>query len=220
MGRNKSRASLLAGLLALTMLPGLSGFARASEQTYYFGLSGQRTNITFESETDFETVLGSSNELRGSAVADFESGEARIELEVPVASLRTGIDLRDEHLRSPMWLDAEKYGTISFVSERAKKVGRNRWRVEGTFTFHGVSRQITTVVDVREIPSDLAAKAGLENGEWIRITVPFEIKLSDFGVKIPDMAAAKVNDTWKVRVQAYASTVGSPKAMSAGNPCG
>jgi len=220
MSQKKSRARLLAGLVALTMLPGLSGFAGASEQTYYFGLSDQRTNITFQSETDFETVLGSSHELRGSAVADFDSGEASVELEVPVASLRTGIDLRDEHLRSPMWLDAESHGTISFVSKNAKKAGRNRWKVEGTFTMHGVSREISTVVDVREIPSDLAAKAGLEAGDWIRITAPFEIKLSDFGVKVPEMAAAKVDDTWEVRVQAYASTAGSPKAMNPCNPCG
>ena len=138
MSQKKSRARLLATLVALTMLPGLSGFAGASEQTYYFGLSDQRTNITFQSETDFETVLGSSHELRGSAVADFDSGEASVELEVPVASLRTGIDLRDEHLRSPMWLDAENHGTISFVSKRAKKAGVSEAYFDrGGFLFHG-----------------------------------------------------------------------------------
>ena len=65
----------------------------------------------------------------------------------------------------------------------------------------------------------MAQKAGLEPGEWIRVTAPFKIKLSDFGVKIPEMAAAKVNDTWQLNIQAYASTMSPKMAMNPCNPC-
>lgn len=182
--------------------------ATAAETTYRFGVSEQNTNITFESETDFETILGSTREVQGTAVVDLEQGLASTTLEVPVASLRTGIDLRDEHLRSKMWLDAKKYPAISFESSGARKIDGNRWEVTGTFSMHGVSRELTTVVDVRTIPADVAKSAGLGKGDWIRITAPFEVKLSDFGVEIPKKPAQRVNDTWKVRVQAFASTAG------------
>ena len=71
---------------------------------------------------------------------------------------------------------------------------------------HGVSRPITVTADVREIPAAAAKKAGLEAGDWVRVSVPFQVKLSDYGVTIPEMASAKVNDIWQVQVQAFATT--------------
>ena len=189
---------------ALTILT--SGALYAAPETYHFGVSQQRTNITFESETDFETVLGVSNQAKGTLEADLEKGNAKIEVEVPVASLRTGIDLRDEHLRSPMWLDADKYPTIAFSSSSARRISRNQWEITGQFTMHGVTREITVTADVRAIPEKAAKSAGLEGGSWLRVSVPFDVSLADYGVKIPKMAAAKVDDTWKVRFLVYAST--------------
>ena len=71
---------------------------------------------------------------------------------------------------------------------------------------HGQSRELTTIVDVRPIPASVAKQAGLGKGDWIRITAPFEVKLSEYGVKIPKKPAQRVNDTWKVKVQVFAST--------------
>ncbi len=178
----------------------------AAETTFHFGKSGQRTNITFESETDFEVILGSTNEISGDVTADLTAGTGRLELEVPVASLRTGIAARDKHLQSKNWLNAKQFPLLSFVSSKVEKLSRGKWEVTGTFTMHGVSKEITVTVDVRSIPAAVAKKAGLEKGDWIRVNVPFELKLSDFGVKVSGRAAAKVNDTWKVRILAFATT--------------
>jgi polyisoprenoid-binding protein YceI len=215
----KTRTRTILTVAAVITLLVAAGDLAATQKTYHFGVSGQRTNITFESHTDFEVILGSTNALSGMAQADFDSGEATVKLEVPVASLRTGIDLRDQHLRSPMWLNADQHPTISFVSKKARRLDNDRWEVTGDFTLHGVTRTLKTVVSVREIPGDLAKKAGLEAGEWVRVSAPFEVDLSEFGVQIPDMAAAKVNDTWNIRVVAFASTVGGGAANPC-NPCG
>jgi polyisoprenoid-binding protein YceI len=190
-----------AALTLATLAP-----AAAEESTYHFGISPQNTNVTFESETDFETILGSTRDIRGTSVVDFDGGTAQTTIEIPVESLRTGIDLRDEHLRSGMWLDAKKYPTISFVSTGARKVDDTHWEVNGTFSMHGESHELSTTVEVRPIPGSVAKQAGLGKGDWIRITAPFEVKLSDFGVTIPKKPAQRVNDTWKVKIQAFAST--------------
>lgn len=182
--------------------------ARAEENTYYFGTSSQRTNITFESQTDFETILGSTNQATGTVAGDLAKGTGTVSVEVPVASLRTGIELRDEHLRSPMWLDAEKYPKLTFTSTQARRLRGNLWEVRGVLSLHGVSREITLKAEVRAIPAGVAQSAGLEPGEWVRVSAPFTIKLSDFGVKVPQMAAAKVNDLWNVKILAYANTQG------------
>ncbi len=184
------------------------GSTLAGETIYHFGASPQNANVTFESETDFETILGSTREIKGKAVVDLEAGSASATLEVPVASLRTGIELRDSHLRSDMWLDADNHPTISFVSTAARKIDDTNWEVTGTFSMHGKSRELTTVVEVRPIPEEVAKNAGLGKGDWIRIAALFEVKLSEFGVVIPEKPAQRVSDTWKVRVQAFASTAG------------
>ena len=184
------------------------GTARAAERTYYFGTSNQRTNITFESQTDFETVLGSTNQISGTLTGDLQKGTGSIVVEVPVMNLETGIDMRDEHLRSPMWLDAEKYPKITFTSTSARRLRGNTWEVRGIFTLHGVSREVTVKGEVRLVPASTAKAAGLEDGDWVRLSAPFTIKLSDFGVMIPPMAAAKVSDVWTVKLLAWGNTRG------------
>ncbi|MBU1700401.1 MAG: YceI family protein [Candidatus Eisenbacteria bacterium] len=194
----------LAALVALIILSSLSSAALAAEKSYVFGKSDQRTNISFQSDTDFEVIVGTSVKSSGDVTADFEKETAKVNISVPVASLKTGIDMRDEHMRSPGWLDAAQFPSITFVSSSVKLMSGMSWEVKGMFTMHGVSKEIMTTAEVRQIPADAAIKAGLEPGEWIKVTAPFNVKLSDFGVKIPDMAAAKVNDTWKVTFTGYA----------------
>ncbi len=194
----------IAGLVVVLAL----GTARAADTTYHFGTSSQRTNITFESQTGFETVLGSTNQISGTVTGDLQKGTGSIAVEVPVSTLKTGIDMRDEHLRSPMWLDAQKYPKITFTSTSARRLRGNTWEVRGTFSLHGVSRDVVVKAEVRPVPEATAKAAGLEEGDWVKLSVPFTVKLSDFGVMIPPMAAAKVNDLWTVKLVAWANTRG------------
>jgi polyisoprenoid-binding protein YceI len=179
----------------------------------------QRSYITFESEADVETIHGTSNELKGTVRADLKGEKAQVKLEVPVASLNTGIDLRDQHLKSSMWLDAEKHPNITFTSKKIEKAGKNEWKIRGAFTMHGVTKNLDVRADVREISRKLAEKSGLGKGEWVKVSVPFKVKLSEFGVRVPKKLAARVNDTWDVRVVAFASTIAGKKGVAAMNPC-
>jgi polyisoprenoid-binding protein YceI len=212
-------------LVVLGMFTGFSEPTLAAYKTYHFGVvaSGmdlsQRSYITFESEADVETIHGTSNELKGTVRADLKGEKAQVKLEVPVASLNTGIDLRDQHLKSPMWLNAEKYPNITFASKKIEKAGKNEWKIRGTFTMHGVKKNLEVKADVREISRKLAEKSGLGKGEWVKVSVPFKVKLSEFGVQVPKKLAARVNDTWDVRVVAFASTIAGKKGVAAMNPC-
>jgi polyisoprenoid-binding protein YceI len=205
--RLKTAGSVASALLLL------ASTARAAEVTYYFGVSPQRTNVTFESQADFENILGSTNTLSGTAKIDMDGGRGSLSLEVPVASLKTGIDSRDGHLRSPMWLDADQYPSITFSADQVKKLDENNWEASGAFTAHGKSKDMTVVADVRPIPAGAAKAAGLEAGDWVKVTATFSVNLSDFGVKVPDQLAGKVSDMWSVKVIAFASTVGPGGGM-------
>jgi polyisoprenoid-binding protein YceI len=174
----------------------------AVAQTYDFGVDSKFVNIAFESRMDVEDILGVSHSITGTA--SLAPGAGSFDFKVPVDSLRTGIDLRDEHLRSEYWLDAKKYPAIAFKGSRIKSLGGDRYEVSGTFSLHGVGKPLTVTVEATRIGRELAVKAGMKEANWLRVRAEFEVKLSDFGVAIPDMAAAKVSDSWKVRLSLFA----------------
>jgi polyisoprenoid-binding protein YceI len=192
------RNSLMAGALVALLVP-----AAASAKTYTFSVHPKFVNIAFESRMEIEDIFGTTHAVRGWLKLDRKGG-GKFRLEVPVASLRTGIDLRDEHLRSAMWLHAARHPSLVYEGSSIKKLGRGRYLVSGTFSMHGQERPLRVTINARPIPRALAAKLGLGNESWVRLRGTFAIKLSDFGVKIPEVAAAKVNDTWKVKISLFA----------------
>ncbi len=136
-------------------------------------------------------------------VADLEAGTASVEVRVPVATLDTGIELRNKHLQSSDWLDAKKNPELSFVSRSARKLDDGSWEIAGDFSLHGVTQPLTIRAQVKPIPAEAAKAAGLGKGDWLRVATPFEVKLSDFGVQVPGKVAGRVSDVWKVKLNLF-----------------
>ncbi len=186
----------LAGLLA-------AGTASAAERSFAIGGDEKSSNITFESETDFETILGHTHTASGAVVTDLDAGTGSIDVRVPVASLDTGIELRNKHLQSGDWLDAKKFPEIRFVSSSARRLDDGSWEIAGDFSLHGKSKALTVRAQVKSIPAEAAKAAGLGKGDWLRLTAPFDLKLSDFGVEVPSKVAGRVSDLWKVKLNLF-----------------
>ena len=186
----------LAGLLQV-------GVATAGERTFAVGGEDKNSNITFESETDFETILGHTNTASGTVAADLEAGTGSVDVRVPVASLDTGIALRNKHLQSSEWLDAKRNPDLRFVSQSVRKLDDGSWEIAGDLTLHGVAKPLTVRAQVRPIPAEAAKAAGLGKGDWLRVSVPFEVRLSDHGVEVPSKVAGRVSDTWKVKLNLF-----------------
>ena len=84
---------------------------------------------------------------------------------------------------------------------------KDRYALAGSFRMRGQSKRLRVVVNARRIPRAAAAPLGLANTDWIRVRGSFEVKLSDFGVRVPKMAAAKVDDKWEVKLSLFAKRV-------------
>lgn len=193
------RFSVSMGMAALLLTP-----VMAHAQTYSFDVPPKLVNIAFESRMEIEDIFGTSNRVGGWLKM---KGPKKIhfKLEVPVDSLKTGIAMRDDHLKSETWLNAGKHPAIAFEGKSMRKLGKNRYEVKGTFTMRGKKQPLKVVLQAREIPQAKASRLGLgKGGDWLRVRGSFKVKLSDHGIKIPKMAAAKVNDTWTVRVSLFA----------------
>src|SRR5690606_38723332 len=71
---------------------------------------------------------------------------SKVEVEIEAASIDTGVVDRDNHLRSPDFLDAERFPNLRFESKRVEKVGAERYRFYGELTIRDISREV--VLDV------------------------------------------------------------------------
>ncbi len=171
---------------------------------YVFGKKPQLAQMTAVSETEVETVTAATKVIAGVLGFDKDKGTGKVRLAVPVDTLRTGNDTRDEHMRSAGWLDAAKFKTIEFESTKATKKDDKHWTVEGDFTMHGVKKSITVEVTLREIPLELIQKAHWGETPGLGFATTFKVKLSEFGIKIPEVAVAKVNDEWKIAIDLVA----------------
>lgn len=101
---------------------------------------------------------------------------AAITLDVETASLRTGVALRDRHLRGPRFLDAERHPRISFRSTRIERPN-GVLVVTGCLALHGRERELSAIC-----PLDYARGAGMES--VVRIGADFRVlrSLYDIGV--------------------------------------
>jgi len=68
--------------------------------------------------------------------------KSSVTAKIKAASIDTGVEARDKHLRTADFFEVEKYPEISFQSTRIVKKGKNFIAV-GTFTMHGVSKEIS-----------------------------------------------------------------------------
>lgn len=90
----------------------------------------------------FTKVTGKFNEFNiDMEYVNGDITESSIKAVIQAASINTGIKDRDDHLRTADFFDVEKYPTITFESKRIIPF-ENRYLAEGTFTMHGVSKEI------------------------------------------------------------------------------
>ncbi len=69
-----------------------------------------------------------------------------VEVQIDAASIDTGVADRDNHLRSPDFLDTQKYPSLSYKSRRVEAVSPERLRVIGDLTIRNITREV--VLDV------------------------------------------------------------------------
>jgi polyisoprenoid-binding protein YceI len=99
------------------------------------------------------TVKGRFGKVSGTITVDERNPDrSRVEAEIDAASIDTRADQRDQHLRSPDFLDVESYPTITFLSRRVEGSSRNpgdEFRVIGDLTIRGTTREVTPSCGVR-----------------------------------------------------------------------
>ncbi|HSA57447.1 MAG TPA: YceI family protein [Gemmatimonadaceae bacterium] len=97
-----------------------------------------------------------------------------ITIDIESASLRTGIAMRDRHLRGPRFLDAGRHPLISFRSTRIERPN-SVLVATGRLTLHGHEHELTAIC-----PLDYASGAGMQS--LVRIGAEFRVRRSLYGI--------------------------------------
>jgi polyisoprenoid-binding protein YceI len=172
--------------------------AEADATTYRVRADG-KSRVEFESDAPLETMTGKSSKVSGSLTVDpSDITKTTGSFKVPVKSLRTGNDLRDEHLQGDGWLNAKKNPNIHFeIAEvvlgkkgpKELKQGKDtKVTVKGKFTAHGVTQMVTTSGTVNW------------SGDSLRIKASFTAKLEDHQISVPSIVRLKVSNDIAVSV--------------------
>ncbi len=102
------------------------------------------TAIEFEAKhLMIAKVKGRFAEFDGALTVADDPTQSVVSVTIKAASIDTRTEQRDEHLRSPDFLEVDKYPEIAFVSTSLEHEDGDDWRINGDLTIHGVTKPVT-----------------------------------------------------------------------------
>jgi len=94
------------------------------------------------------TVRGAFTKVSGTVLLDeANSAKDQIQATIDAASVDTRVEMRDNDLRSPNFLDVQKYPAITFKSKKVEPAGTGKLNITGDLTIHGVTKEVVLDVD-------------------------------------------------------------------------
>src|SRR5690606_12539254 len=160
------------GLLAIALLIATTVFAAVTLWTNDKAHSQLQFTVTHLGLSDVSGTFNDFDVKVNATKEDFS--DAVFELTAKVASIDTRVGARNDHLKSADFFDADKYPEITYKSTAIKKKGKDRYKLTGDLTMHGVTKSVTT---------DLLYRGKLVDEDTGKETVGFqltgEIKRSD-----------------------------------------
>jgi polyisoprenoid-binding protein YceI len=153
-------------------------------------------------------VRGAFNDFEAQVTGDpAQPAGATVTATIRAASVDTGNEKRDEHLRAADFLDVATHPTITFESTKIEPAGPGMAKVTGNLTLHGVTKEIVLeVVGPTPVITDPwgNAKAGA--------TATTTLSRKDFGItwnKAMDGGGLVVGDEIHVTIELEAQRAAS-----------
>jgi polyisoprenoid-binding protein YceI len=140
--------------LVFTFVTALAMAATAAAQAGTWQIDPNHTAAQFSvKHLGVSTVRGAFTKVTGTAKHDpADPSKDSLEATIDANSVDTRVEMRDKDLRSPNFLDVQKYPTITFHSKQAKVVGPGKLQFAGDLTIHGVTKEVVLEVDGPSAP--------------------------------------------------------------------
>jgi len=144
---------MISRILAAAILVTAFHSNAVANDTYKFDPA--RSSIGFSVHQFLGTTHGKFTKFEGKIDIDREHPEnSSVMARIDVRSINTGIEKRDNHLRSAEFFAVEKYPEMTFKSRSVKQTGAQAGDILGDLTMHGVTKPITLHVKLLTSPND------------------------------------------------------------------
>lgn len=165
------RTTMMTMAVTMTMAAGL---AQAAD--YAIDTAHSRAHFTVR-HMMVSNVRGEFTKVTGTIAYDEKNPAAtKIDATIDVATIHTGVEQRDAHLKSPDFFDVAKFPVMTFRSKSARATAGGL-EVKGDLTMHGVTKEV--VLSVETPSAELKeAKGGARRGA----TATTKINRKDFGL--------------------------------------
>jgi polyisoprenoid-binding protein YceI len=155
-------------------------------------------------------VRGRFTKYSGSlAIDDADLTRSTVAATIDAASIDTGTAQRDTHLRSPDFLDVERFPEIRFRSTRIHKLADDRYEVTGDLTIRDVTREVSLDVEY----------GGQAKDPWGNARIGFIAKATldrkDFGLhwnQVLEAGGVLVGDRVDIELEVQAVRAAAAKA--------
>ncbi|MDA8356895.1 MAG: YceI family protein [Actinomycetota bacterium] len=122
-------------------------------------------------------VRGRFTAFDGTIVIADPVEQSSVEAKAETASIETGVQMRDDHLRTNDFLDAPTFPTLSIKSTGLARVSDTEWNLTADLTIRGVTKSVTFDVEYH------GAGPGMQPGsEVLALSASTEVDRRDFGV--------------------------------------
>lgn len=145
-------------------------------------------------------VRGHFSVTSGAVRIDDDPTKSSVTVTIDAGSLDTRDPNRDGHVKSPDFLDVEKFPTIEYASTSVRQDGSG-WKVDGTLTVHGVSKPVT--LDLEPTGTGKDPWGGTRGG----FEASTEISRADFGLEwnqALETGGVLIGDKVKVEIEVEA----------------
>jgi polyisoprenoid-binding protein YceI len=123
-------------------------------------------------------VRGAFSDVKGTIEYDPASpSQTTINVTIQAASIDTGVEKRDDHLRSPDFFDVKKFPTLVFKSTKVKNINSDSMQIIGDLTIHGTTKEV--VLDVKGPTQEMKDPWG---NIRVGASATTKINRSDFGL--------------------------------------
>lgn len=174
-------------------------------QVFNFNDTQERNQATFFSEARYENITGLTNDVSGKVFFDMKKIKSSLsgEVSISTSSIKTGIEKRDEHLRSVSWLNSEKYPNIIFRIKDVTQVDQVEDNLLkkvllGEFSLHGKTNLVYANATMKYLVESETTRQ-IMPGDLISVVATFDINLSDFGIN-NSLIGNRVSDNIQIKV--------------------
>lgn len=166
-----------------------------------WNIDAEHSNIGFKvRHLMVSNVKGSFEKVSGAIdINEKDITKSAINVTIDTASINTNVQKRDDHLRSADFFEVATYPTMTFVSKKVAKAGKDKLKVTGDLTIRGVTREV--VLDVVGPTTEIKDPWGnIKRGA----SATTKINRKDFGLvwnKVLETGGVAVGDEVQISIE-------------------